>query len=763
MKFQRNQSESFLLALLIRLQQRGDSCAPGIRQGGYTLVITIAVLLILSVLLLTFAITSKVDNASSNASAKGNTGFYAAEAGLNLRASKIRDNFVGYNRPSGTSPSDWKACISPTANKGTGDFRCETNTDISSQAVTTYIKDLTADGPVQVIIPEGETNEGLSAQEYRYNVVAVAQDKQNKPTSISEMRIKSRLIPLFQFAAFYNQDMDFQRPPDMTLNGRVHSNSDLYLNASDGGSLSIQGQVTAKGKLYRGEKVGYGCDGTVTIDGAASNPIPLNCPLEYDTKALVPWNGRVRVGVQPLKPPPPDDFNPTSGKLYWDSADLRIALDLVSNSIQIRDKNDVTDSGLSAQLNGSTCSPSTTLATANVGEKSLTVVSSPTNLKKGDIITLGSDPFGKLGSGGNSYVVADTYIPSATTIPITQPLTGSFTGAALRKSAVSFSDKTFKNYREKRGPKDRLDNTPIQMLNVDIDGVLGCAKTLMGKSLNDDSDGGLVWFLTVKGPDSAKINDYGIRIYNGRDLTKAIDGETLKGLSIISDQAVYVKGDYNCGTACTTATFDKPENDDQRKPAAVMADSINVLSNAWPLDDSWSDPLDLLRQISTSSSPIVKDKGRPATETTINAAFLAGNDAAEKGKIGTGGGLNNYPRFHEDWGNGYTMASSELIPFNYQGSLVSLSIPRWVNGAFCGSGSLGDCNIYNPPKRNWRYDIQFNDAANLPPMTPRVISLKQELFSRSFDQAALPTFTPWALLTPQRLFSTLGALMQPHP
>jgi Tfp pilus assembly protein PilX len=756
MKFQRNQSESFLLTMLIRLQQSGDSCAPGVRQGGYTLVITIAVLLILSVLLLTFAITSKVDNASSNASAKGNTGFYAAEAGLNLRAGEIRKKFDDYGRPSGTSPSNWKDCISSTASKGTGEFKCETNTDISSQAVTTYVDDLTAGGPVSIIIPEGETNEGLSAQEYRYSVVAVAQDKQNKPTSISEMRIKSRLIPLFQFAAFYDQDMDFQRPPDMTLNGRVHSNSDLYLNASDGGSLSIQGQVTAKGKLYRGEKVGYGCDGSVTIDDNASKPLALSCSgslHEYDTKALAPWNGRVRVGVQPLKPPPPDDFNPTSGKLYWDSADLRIALNLTDPTmpeIQVLGS-DNAKSSLTDMLTSTTCAPIQTKTTLDASTDTLSVTAGTgKDFKEGDLITLGNDLSPYL---IKSPPAGDTLTLTKTLSPKTFPV-----DTVVRKPIVSFSDKTLKNYREKRGAKDRLDNTPIQMLNVDIQGVLGCAKTLMApKTISDDSDGGLVWFLTVKGPDSAKINDYGIRIYNGSDLTKPIGSETLKGLSIISDQAVYVKGDYNCGTACKEDTFDKPENDDQRKPAAVMADSINVLSNAWPLDDSWSDQL-----ISTKNGSPVPSKGRPASETTINAAFLAGNDVAEKDKIGTGGGLNNYPRFHEDWGNGYTMNSSELIPFNYQGSLVSLSKPRWVNGEFCGSGSLGDCNIYNPPKRNWRYDVQFNDAANLPPMTPRVISLKQELFSRSFDQAALPAFTPLALLTPQRLFSALGTLMQPH-
>jgi Tfp pilus assembly protein PilX len=755
MKFQPNHPQSFLLLMLVRLQHERNSCAPGVRQGGYTLVITLAVLLILSVLLLTYAITSTVDNASSNASAKGNTGFYAAEAGLNLRAKEIYNRFAGYNRPSGASPASWKDCLDSAAFKGTGDFQCQTNTDISTQPVTTYVEDETDSVPKTVVIPAGENNEGLTAQEYRYNVISIAQDSQSKPSAIVGLKFKSRLIPLFQFAAFYDQDMDTSNPPNMTLSGPVHSNNDLYLNAY--GSLKIKGQVTTANRLYRGLKGENKCSGSVKIDDATSAPRNFGSApcsggrTEFNAAAVTPWKGKIRIGVQELKPPPPDDFDATPGKLYWDSADLRLALDLTSNSIQIRDKNDIVDAGLSAQLNGSTCAPPTTLASAaSVGATSLAVVASPTNLNPGDVITLGSAPFSKLGAAGNSYVVADTYTSGATTIPLTQPLTTAFAaGAELRKPVVSFSDKTFRNYREKRGAAGVNAHTKIQMLNVDMRSLLGCAKTLMGKSLNEDSEGGLVWFFTVKGPDAAIINDYGIRVYNGRDLVTPISGETPKGLSIISDQAVYIRGNYNCGTACTAPDFEKPGNDDQRIPAAVMADTINVLSNNWSLDDL------------TSIKPIT---GRTATETTINAAFLAGIDitggvnglGGQDLNDNTGGGLNNYPRFHENW--------ASTVPFNYLGSLVSLSAPRKVNGIFCGSDFENpNCNIYNPPIRNWSYDLKFNNAANLPPLTPRVLSLKQELFSRNFDQAGMPSFAPWAMLSPQRLLSLLGTLMPPQP
>lgn len=39
------------------------------------------------------------------------TGFYSAEAGLNLRAETIKNIFVGFNRPSGTSPSTTNPCV----------------------------------------------------------------------------------------------------------------------------------------------------------------------------------------------------------------------------------------------------------------------------------------------------------------------------------------------------------------------------------------------------------------------------------------------------------------------------------------------------------------------------------------------------------------------------------------------------------------------------------------------------------------------------
>jgi len=63
----------------------------------------------------------------------------------------------------------------------------------------------------------------------------------------------------------------------------------------------------------------------------------------------------------------------------------------------------------------------------------------------------------------------------------------------------------------------------------------------------------------------------------------------------------------------------------------------------------------------------------------------------------------------------------------YRGSFVSLNTPQHVDGAWVYGGMQ-----YQAPNRDWSYDTDFNDASNLPPLSPRFVYLKQELFARQF-------------------------------
>ena len=174
----------------------------------------------------------------------------------------------------------------------------------------------------------------------------------------------------------------------------------------------------------------------------------------------------------------------------------------------------------------------------------------------------------------------------------------------------------------------------------------------------------------------------------------------MKGLTIVSDQAVYTWGHFNRVN---------------KKPAAIMCDTVNVLSTGWnDADDSLA----------------LSNAGRDGLGTTINAAFLAatdstwnvegnGGNSGTNANAGYNGGLENFPRFHEDW-TGNTLV--------YRGSFVSLNTPRHVNSAWNGTGGY-----YNPPVRDWNYDTSFNNAANLPPITPRFVYLRQEFFGREYS------------------------------
>jgi hypothetical protein len=242
-------------------------------------------------------------------------------------------------------------------------------------------------------------------------------------------------------------------------------------------------------------------------------------------------------------------------------------------------------------------------------------------------------------------------------------------------------------------------------------------------STTDNSDGGLVIFLSVRGPASDAVNNYGVRVFGSADipLPGGINvSADPTGVTVVSDQAIYVLGDYNRGTAA---------GGPPRQPAALIGDSVNVMSQRYWRGSGASTGCssDCCVGDSCRDGQSVESLGsfrRNADTTWVNSAFLGGVDTSVPGDYN--GGLENYPRFHEDWGGGRAL--------NYQGSFVSLGEPMRVDGDWCGTGgsTTSGCNIYNPPVRNWNFDPAFNDVANLPPLTPRFVYVQQVLFTEDF-------------------------------
>lgn len=110
--------------------------------------------------------------------------------------------------------------------------------------------------------------------------------------------------------------------------------------------------------------------------------------------------------------------------------------------------------------------------------------------------------------------------------------------------------------------------------------------------------------------------------------------------------------------------------------------------------------------------------GTDSTGGAVGAGTAIGGVEGAGGQGGGyNGGLENYPRFHEDW-SGDTLL--------YRGSFVSLNKPVHAIGSWARQS-------YSPPNRDWNYDTSFNNAADLPPITPRFVYLRQELFVRDHD------------------------------
>lgn len=753
MKYLSRYRRHSVLMLLIRLQR----CR--YQESGFSLVATVAVLVILSALLVAAALVSKVDTASTNASAKGNKGFAAAEAGLNLRAKEVRNQFEGFNRPSGTSPSNWQACADGSSgNDGTEDFGCSAFT-FQSQDIFTYVEEDPAN-PGSITIPQGEAFAGLLAQEYTYDVISVARETEDLPTAILGMTFKSRLVPLFQFAVFYDKDLEISPGPNMTLSGPVHSNGDLYLNG--GHTLTIEGQITvANGpkdgagnavehSLFRGRKDTNNCGGAVNVFDP-QNPLGLDCgagrTLITDVSA---WNNQIQLGLNYLELPPVEFLDPDPGNpeaVYWQKADLRIVLEVDANGnpsdqngnntyLEVRDVNSNRDNAATTALLTQCNVTNTTVAPENgsgdhhEANDTVLFVNSTNGFNVGDVISVNDDydsnVISSINSSNNTLTIRrrlghSSYQepPAATNNQIAE------TGDPLRRAVISTSD-TFWNYREGKA---------IRMLEVDVRGLLTCLgadgntanQNLMdgNKALDDDTEGGLVWHFTVDGPNSdldvtdgdPDGNNYGVRLRNGAELdSNNGSAPNVQGLTIVSDQAIYILGNYN--------SVDK-------KPAAFLSDSLNILSNSWDIDDRDGSAYDS-NNLPTGRTNM---EDRTTSDTTINAAFLSGTDTTgdQEGTGGQGGayngGLENYPRFHENW-SGRTLL--------YRGSFVSLGNARRVDGAWCGTGGSLDsgCNIYRAPDRDWNFDIDFRFAENLPPLSPRFVYLRQELFQRDFDQSA---------------------------
>jgi Tfp pilus assembly protein PilX len=470
-------------------------------------------------------------------------------------------------------------------------------------------------------------------------------------TAMARRLVNSEATPLFQYAVFYTNDLEVLPGPDMTLRGRVHSNKNMYLG-SNGNTLTLDtNYVHAVGNIYRYRKDDpTQSQGTVTIRKWVQNPFDLAEPSQYFV-----MKSKSQMSALGVNTPSGYDsqfvtgYDSNGNGSYTDHGDwLPWAPGALSYWQQPASYAHGTGNTVLDSDHGVT-----EAVTPQIGSiKAYDAM--PNGGTGGDFDYDASTGTYHSVASGTGHFKEGYYHDKADLSIIGDPAHNTwkaFNSAGIDISSAVSSAISFVSMYDARQANDGTAKTKV--LNVNM-GLLASSGKFPSNGLMYAANTG----------ESTGTRAYGVRLSNGSTLPSK--------LTVVSEDPIYIKGDYNTNA---------------KKGCAVIGDAVNLLSNAW--NDS-------------------KTHGNlpAATNTTYNVAMVAGNLNTTVG--GYNGGLENLPRFHEDWsGKTCTMA----------GSLVNTWNSQYASSAWNIGG-----DFYNPPARLWTYDTAFNSVANLPPFTPVAVS-----------------------------------------
>jgi hypothetical protein len=225
-----------------------------------------------------------------------------------------------------------------------------------------------------------------------------------------------------------------------------------------------------------------------------------------------------------------------------------------------------------------------------------------------------------------------------------------------------------------------------------------------------------------------------LKIVNGSSINLGTcpDGEPC-GLTIASENPVYVQDDFNAA----------PGGDVNSTPTAahvatsIIADAVTLLSDDWNDVNSFMFPYYSGSCPSGTKSPqgaTWGTCGRNATTTNYRFAVVAGKGiyfpqpstcgtSSCYQDFGSDGGVHNFLRYLENWGN---------ATLYYRGSVVSFYYSRQATGVY--KDGLNN-TVYSPPTRGYQFDSDFLTPSLLPPRTP----MFRDVNTVGFTQVVLPS------------------------
>jgi PilX N-terminal len=580
-------------------------------QAGSALPLALLAMLLLSVLGFALVTLGQSETTIAGNWRSYSAAFYGADAGVESGIVGLRNLLIGTPNP---STSQVNAIVAPTLNN--------TSLTFASYSVTQ------TPTPYNATMPSGPYG-GLSGLFTDYRIISQVQAPNGTRSNLTQT-FHYVGIPLFQFAVFYGAGVDLEISPgaNMTLNGKVFANSNIYLSPQSGSTLQMDSLVATAGNIYRtikrsGSPAVEGYGGNPQIKDASGNFQTLNfdhvdnqnfagtwTSSQWQAAAQSLFNGTVKdssMGVQQIIPPIPQLF-------YNPSNPDQVAHEMI-----------------------------------------------------------------ELPNGSDAANLASAKLYAQAGIRIVDGMATTESGSSISLPSGTISTSTFYDAREQN---------VMQVTNVDI-------SKLSSSWLASNLANGLLYVASSSAGPSAPCAQGTRTSANPCPAVRLINGSAINatgGLTVASQNPVYIQGDYNTAMTGTGGT--------SHPPAAVLADAVTVLSN------NWSDT-----NAATSSSAL---SSRNASSTTVNAALATG--PSNESTSGAGNGqLENDIRFLENW-SGQTMT--------YSGSIVDLWHSMQVTAPWQNTGVY-----YNAPIRNWSYDTLFN--TNPPPGTPRGVVMTRGQWSQN--------------------------------
>ncbi len=524
---------------------------------------------------------------------------------------------------------------------------------------------------------------------------------------VFEYQVKSFL----NYAIFSNVDLEINPGSTMVVTGPVHSNANIYLGCG-GGALTFTDTLTSASNIILGpapnDPAHSGSGSNVSGTGwtnrmnNASAVTPLGVSSSsFSTTDSNPNNDSYHEVVETVVSPSiyPDPFSPNDNRTNTTTQAFN------SNDLQTMRFANVADIVITiSNSNGggaNTAGDHITISYTSTTDDSSTITLDSTTdsnngIFKAVMSALNVDSsfiVDNRESSGSKYTAVNltTLDVSALKSALDTNKITPYAGAKSGLGVYIADNRSKVNYSSTVNP--RMNSGTIFPA---LSGTMKWGnKTLTGTS-------------TISGTYAS--TESAIRVINGSALPEG-------GLTIVSDNPVYIQGDYNTGSPIvngtvstaplaattsstwglthdsTTVTLDQANANQTYQyssgvpytnvsgstgtyywqPAAIVSDAVSVLSNNW----------------SDSNSNLALSSRVASAATTINAAFIAGNVATTSSSYS--GGVENFPRLLEDWGG---------KRFNYVGSLILMYNSTEATGNWNNAS-------YGIPTRRWAYDKNF--------------------------------------------------------